>query len=250
MVPDVNSPISLSPTLVLKSVGPKLVPFFKTTIVYFVAWLPHDIPTVFAALIKCLPVLCLIAFVLMQGINLKKQHAYRRYILLGLILSCIGDALLVWHQTQFVSAMAAFGLAHLAYIRAFCIESQHNWPKSKSLPFTIFVGIALYLMYPGLKGVLIPGVGIYIVLINIMAWRAFVQVDILQNTWSWTSLCAFIGSIFFLISDFTIGLNKFCIEIPGARVIIMSTYYAAQCFITLSSANTDHIVQRLIRKDK
>ncbi len=144
--------------------------------------------------------------------------------------------------------MASFGLAHLAYIRAFCIEAQYRWPKS--LPFAIFFGIAMYLMYPGLKGILFPGVAIYILLINIMAWRAFAQVEILENIWSWTELCACIGATLFLVSDFAIGLNKFCFEVPGARVIIMVSYYAAQCFITLSAANTEHLVTNLRSKEK
>lgn len=243
-----NGQITLSPVLVLKSVGPKLVPFFKTVIVYFVAWLPKDNPSAFAALIKCLPVICLIGFVIMQGTSLKQHTTYQRYILLGLVLSGIGDALLIWHQTQFVSAMSAFGLAHLAYIRAFCMESQLRWPKS--LPFAFFFGIGLFLMYPGLKGILIPGVAIYIMLINIMAWRAFAHVELLDNVWSWTKLCACIGAVLFLISDFAIGLNKFCFEVPAASVIIMSTYYGAQCFISLSAANVEHLMTDLRNKKK
>lgn len=166
-----------------------------------------------------------------------------RYILLGLTLSVIGDALLIWHETQFVSAMVSFGMAHLAYIYAFAIESENCWLKS--FPFVAFTFAGIYLMYPGLNGILIPGVSIYIILVNTMAWRAFVHVDILENVWSWTKLCACIGALLFLISDFVIGLNKFCFEVPCSRAIIMINYYAAQCFIALSAANTDTFLQDL-----
>ena len=144
--------------------------------------------------------------------------------------------------------MAAFGLAHLAYIYAFALEAENC--LLKSFPFAILSFLGIYLMYPGLNGILVPGVTIYIVLINTMAWRAFAHVDILENIWSWTKLCACVGASLFLISDFVIGLNKFCFEIPGARAVIMVTYYAAQCFIALSAANTDHLVCDLRAKEK
>ena len=189
-------------------------------------------------------------------VSLKSKHTalcnslqfHHRYILGGLILSGIGDALLIWHETQFVSAMAAFGLAHLAYIVAFGLETQDCWYKP--LPFVAFTFIGIYILYPGLTGILVPGVIIYISLINVMVWKAFSQVDIMENVWSWTKLCACVGAVLFLISDFTIGLNKFCFTVPGSRVIVMVTYYAAQCFIALSAANTDDLVTDLRRKMK
>ena len=83
-----------------------------------------------------------------------------------------------------------------------------------------------------------------------MTWRAFAQVDILENLWSWTKLCACIGASFFLVSDFVIGLNKFVVNIPAARAIIMTTYYAAQLFIALSAAKTEDLVSSLNQKKR
>ena len=81
-----------------------------------------------------------------------------------------------------------------------------------------------------------------------MAWRAFAHVDIVKNAWTWTKLCACFGAFLFLISDFVIGLNKFSFEVPAARVIIMVTYYAAQCLIALSAVNTEQLVKELKMK--
>ncbi|KAF4518744.1 hypothetical protein B566_EDAN006147 [Ephemera danica] len=100
----------------LKSVGPKLVPFFKTTAIYFVLFL--QTPSLTATVVKCLPVLSLALFVLMHGISLGHQHAFSRRILAGLVLSCVGDACLVW-PGYFVHGMAAFGLAQICYCTAF-----------------------------------------------------------------------------------------------------------------------------------
>lgn len=55
----------------LKSVGPKLVPFFKSVSVYFV--LLADQPSLLTACIKCLPIISLIFFVLLHGMSLSKE---------------------------------------------------------------------------------------------------------------------------------------------------------------------------------
>jgi hypothetical protein len=54
----------------LKSVGPKLVPFFKTVAIYFVLFIPSDRPSLFSMFIKCLPIVSLIVFVLLHGMSL------------------------------------------------------------------------------------------------------------------------------------------------------------------------------------
>mgnify|MGYP001791738332 FL=1 len=80
--------------LQLKSVGPKLVPFLKTVAVFFVLFGETSSVTFFCCMIKCLPVLMLIHFVLLDGVNMTEAYAYTRKIFTGLIFSVIGDALL------------------------------------------------------------------------------------------------------------------------------------------------------------
>ena len=86
--------ISLYFLLQLKSVGPKLVPFLKTVAVFFVLFGETSSVTFFCCMIKCLPVLMLIHFVLLDGVNMTEAYAYTRKIFTGLIFSVIGDALL------------------------------------------------------------------------------------------------------------------------------------------------------------
>ena len=59
--------------LQFKSVGPKLVPFFKTLGMYFVIFIPADRPSWFGVLIKCLPVASLALFVVLHGISMGNQ---------------------------------------------------------------------------------------------------------------------------------------------------------------------------------
>ncbi|KAF0307455.1 Lysoplasmalogenase-like protein TMEM86A [Amphibalanus amphitrite] len=102
----------------IKSVGPKLVPFFKTAAVYFVLFIPEDRPSWLALVIKCLPILSLLIFVLLHGMSLGDEYAYARRIMLGLSCCMLGDALLVF-PGFFLEGMAAFAAGHLFYISAF-----------------------------------------------------------------------------------------------------------------------------------
>merc|ERR1712159_654532 len=103
----------------------------------------------------------------------------------------------------------------------------------------------MYKFYPGLNGILIPGVFIYVLILIAMGWRAVSSVDILENVWSWTSLCGCIGAAFFLVSDCLIGIDKFVCPVPLARVLIMSSYYAAQALLALSAVNKDNLMFKI-----
>lgn len=219
-----------TPTQVLKVVGPKLVPFFKTVAIYFVLYIPVDRPSLFAAVIKCLPIVSLIIFVLLHGMSLADEYAFSRRILSGLVLSCIGDALLVWPE-YFVHGMAAFGVAHVIYTYAFGFK-----------PFNAALGAILYtlcalvtaVLMPGLSGVLAIGIPVYNCLLVTTVWRAIARVQLFEELWTWTKLCSCAGGIMFAVSDAMIGIHHFYHPILYSQTLIMVTYYAAQLGIALS----------------
>lgn len=89
-------------------------------------------------------------------------------------------------------------------------------------------------LYPGLHGIMIYLVMLYIGLLATTVWRAVARVQFFGDLWTWTKLCAFAGSLLFIVSDFVIAVDKFRYPVPYAHPIIMVTYYAAQLGITLS----------------
>ncbi|XP_066999139.2 lysoplasmalogenase TMEM86A isoform X2 [Anabrus simplex] len=219
-----------SPTQVLKSVGPKLVPFFKTVAIYFVLFIPVERPSLFAMCIKCLPIISLIVFVLLHGMSLGDEYAFSRRILTGLLFSCLGDALLVWPH-YFIHGMSAFGVAQLMYTAAFGFK-----PLNAALGVVLYIlcATAVAVLMPGLSGILIPGVPLYSVLLITMAWRATARVQFFEDLWTWTKLCSCAGGILFAVSDALIGFHHFHQPIPHSQALIMVTYYAAQLGIALS----------------
>ncbi|UYV78902.1 TMEM86A [Cordylochernes scorpioides] len=137
----------------LKSVGPKLVPFFKTVAIYFVLALPRDKPSCLSGLIKCLPILWLCIFVLLHGMSLADKHTYSRRILLGLAWSALGDFLLIW-PWGFIWGMLAFAIAHVFYIWAFGMKPLNHAVGGVCLVATLLIN---YLLYPGYQGRLLAG---------------------------------------------------------------------------------------------
>ncbi|XP_013778930.1 lysoplasmalogenase-like protein TMEM86A [Limulus polyphemus] len=221
-----------SPKIVLKCVGPKLVPFFKTVAIYFVLAIPRENPSWFACLIKCLPVLSLCVFVLLHGISLGEKHAYSRRILAGMIFSCMGDALLIW-PCCFIWGMASFAVGHFMYIWGFGMRPFNPIAGLVCAAMTI---IGYYFLFPGLYGAYAWSVPLYILLLMIMVWRAVARVQLFEDLWTWTKLCSCGGGILFALSDGLIGIRMFHLSSshPFIQTAIMVTYYAAQLGIALS----------------
>ncbi|XP_077288030.1 lysoplasmalogenase TMEM86A [Arctopsyche grandis] len=226
-----------SPSRVLKSVGPKLVPFFKSVAVYFVLFIPVDKPSVWAMFVKCAPILSLMVFVLLHGMSLGDEYMFSRRILIGLIFSCLGDALLVWPH-YFLHGMGAFSVAQVFYIKAFGFESL------KPLLTVPLYGGALYvvsILLPHTSDVYTIGVPVYGVLLTTMVWRAIARVRFSRNQWTWTEICSCIGGMFFAISDGIIGFDRFLQTVPYSQLLIMTTYYMAQVGIALSVVDSSSV---------
>lgn len=231
----------------LKSVGPKLVPFFKTVAIYFVLYGDGAKPdSLIYCAIKCLPVISLIIFVLLHGMSLADYYAYSRKILVGLVFSCIGDAFLVWKSSgYFIHGLLMFALAQVMYTTAFGFR-----PFSPGIG-VILLGVALAIygyLLPGLQGVLVYLALLYILLIGMMGWRSIARVQFFNDLWTWTKLCSCFGSICFIISDTVIAIDRFLSPMTYSHQIIMVTYYAAQFGISLSVVDSQ--VDALLTKTK
>jgi hypothetical protein len=64
-----------------------------------------------------------------------------------------------------------------------------------------------------------------------MAWLSWERFKIIKDTFS---LLAAVGTLFFLVSDSALALNKFKKKFKSAELIILSTYYLSIWLIALS----------------
>lgn len=231
-----------SPKAVLKSVGPKLVPFFKTTCIYFVLFIPDTNPSPLAVIVKCLPIVSLIVFVLLHGMNLSDEYAYSRRILTGLIFACLGDAVLVYNE-YFLYGMILFGIAQVVYATAFGMRPFNPYAATV---ITILASVVQSQLWPVTEGIYAVAVPIYVVLIAFMAWRGIARVQLFDDLWTWTKLCSCGGAVLFCISDLLIAVDHFVCPVPYSQALIMATYYAAQVGIALSVVDSRAAVEELI----
>ncbi|XP_039490064.1 lysoplasmalogenase-like protein TMEM86A isoform X2 [Drosophila santomea] len=244
-----------------KSQGLKLVPFLVTLVLYFSLVRQDPQGELWTTVLKCLPIFALVFYVVAKGISPKKEYRRSVWILLGLVFSSGGDALL--NINLFPFGMISFGVAHLFYISAF------GWkPVKWIIGLVLYVAVSLckfcllaiihlayleylkplvvYYVHTKLDDILIIGVPIYCFLITTMLWRSLARAVDSRNFLA--VFCA-IGAILFVISDALIAVTMFVgVPLPCARLQIMITYYAAQFAIALSTADDGPALQRSIRK--
>ncbi|XP_076472135.1 lysoplasmalogenase TMEM86A-like [Babylonia areolata] len=232
------------PLNVLKSVGPKLVPFFKTVSIYFVLYGSSDSASLLSCIAKCLPIVSLIFFVLLHGMSLSEYYRYSRLILIGLIFSALGDAFLVWKESyfNFECGLLMFAVAQFNYARAFGFRPFNPYAGAV---FVVLWLVVYSLINPGLHGMMEFLGPLYLTLITTMGWRAVARVQFFDDLWTWTKLCGCVGALFFIVSDLLIALDKFVMEVPYSHPLVMTTYYAAQLGISLSVVDSQ--VDEVIR---
>ena len=151
---------------------------------------------------------------------------YKHAIITGLVFSLAGDVFLMLPADRFVAGLVAFLMAHLFYIAAFASEISALiwWPL---VPVVIY-GIVIYtILAPSLGKLKLPVLA-YIVVIMIMAWLAWERWG---QTGSSGALLASVGAVLFVISDTILALNRFRGAFKLARVLKLTTYFAAQWLI-------------------
>lgn len=161
------------------------------------------------------------------------QSAPGQWILAGLLLSALGDVLLIPRKGPFfLFGMAAFGLAHAAYAGAFLIGGVAYG--------TIFAGVALAAamlsgglllwLWPDLGSFRAP-VAAYGLIISVMAALGAGHFEASPGADSAGLAIAAAG---FAISDLSVARDKFRKTEFVNKLWGLPLYYAAQCLFAIS----------------
>ncbi|WP_070966485.1 lysoplasmalogenase [Vibrio sonorensis] len=174
---------------------------------------------------KPLPIWMLAAF-----LTVEYQSFYSNAIVLALLVSSLGDILLMSPKDRFLSGLSVFLLAHLIYTVTFWLQIDTN--LSLWLPFLLgCIGVIVYLLLlPSLDEVKLP-VAIYFVVILLMAWSA---IEFWRTSHSQAAVFAVMGALIFIISDLVLAIDRFRSSSRFSKQVIMTTYYTAQALFTLS----------------
>lgn len=179
-----------------------------------------------ALVAKPVPVLLLLAWVGLAG-----RSPLRAPLALGLALSAVGDVL-IQRPGGFLAGLGAFLLAHLAYATGFW-RARPQGLASRALPFLLFAGAMGYWIAPGTGGMEIP-VGVYILAISAMMWRASVLVGV-PGYPVIVGRLALGGALLFAASDSLIAIHRFIAPQPWANVPIMLLYWLGQAGIAAAA---------------
>lgn len=163
-------------------------------------------------------------------VSVNRKNSYNTLVSIGLVLSLIGDILLAKMVDQFLFGLVSFLAAHVVYIFAFLKKSK-KLALVESIPFYAYGAILFFFLQSHLGDMRIP-VLVYVIIITTMLWRSFVQ---RKN--SKLANLAFIGAMFFTISDTFIAIYRFYEPFIYDRELTILTYWIAQYLIYLSTTS-------------
>lgn len=161
---------------------------------------------------------------------------YKRAVLAGMVLSLIGDVLLMLPGDLFVPGLIAFLLAHLCYIVAFAPGSSM---KALVMAFVLLIAVAaanLTGLLPRIGDELKGAVLAYVVVLSSMAAFALARawtLPLAQATPRSVRFAA-VGALCFVLSDSLLAWDKFGGGIPLAAPSILGSYWIAQWCIARS----------------
>ena len=159
---------------------------------------------------------------------------YSFYIIVGLVLSFIGDVCLAWPgEKAFRAGLVAFLFGHIFYIFAFSgLIGLAAWILPTAILFWLFSLFVFLWLRPYLKAMLVPVV-IYILIITAMvtgAWAVFVGTSL-----SLGGRCFVLaGAFLFYFSDLCVARNQFVKPQFMNRLIGLPLYYLGQFFLAFS----------------
>ncbi len=144
-----------------------------------------------------------------------------RLILVGLVLSFIGDMALV-REDGFLVGLIAFALAHVAYTAAFVATGFNPWFAVPAAVATVFLFrvIRRWLNWKVPRWMERPVLS-YMVLISIMMVAA-------SGT---TNGRIFVGAGLFYLSDLAVARNRFIDDTFGNKLFGLPLYYAGQLIL-------------------
>ena len=158
------------------------------------------------------------------------QTTYGKALLAGLTLSFAGDAFLIGETQQaFLAGLAAFLLAHLAYVAAFVVNGINlRWLAGTSLPVIgIAAGIAMWLA-PYTPPELSLPVRLYIIVISGMVIAA------VGTRGKGGSVLILVGALLFFLSDLSVAALRLVQTDFPTYVWGLPLYYAGQVCLALS----------------
>jgi alkenylglycerophosphocholine hydrolase len=160
------------------------------------------------------------------------ETAFARWVSLGIALSVVGDVALLWSGNRaFIIGLAAFLLAHVAYVVAFVGVAV--WSPHVAVVAVVMLAattILLRAIWAGAAGMHVPVVLYGAVITSMVVSSSATLGGPLAG-----AIAAAIGAPLFYVSDSSLALNRFRRPIPHAALLTLGVYWLGQLGIALSA---------------
>jgi uncharacterized membrane protein YhhN len=156
------------------------------------------------------------------------SDAARGALVVGLVLSLVGDVLLMVPANLFVPGLGAFLAAHVAYVVALWLLGV--------TPGGLLVGlfiVTLGAILVGRRIVLGARAADAALAVPVTAYLAVISAMVVSAL-GVGSFFAVVGGLLFYVSDAVLGWTRFVTDFPRSRVVVMSTYHLAQVGLVLA----------------
>jgi uncharacterized membrane protein YhhN len=161
------------------------------------------------------------------------KSRYGRLLFAGLVMSWFGDAFLLGTTDQtFLFGLAAFLLAHVAYVIAFVARGVNiKWGLAAFIPIALSTIGAMIWLAPFVSAEMLIPVRIYALVISLMVVTAF---GVRGN--AGPTLIP-IGALLFYFSDLSVAAGQFIQPAFPQYVWGLPFYYTGQIMLALSTAS-------------
>ena len=168
-----------------------------------------------------------------------QKRSFMPGVLFAFFFSWLGDMFLMFsggyeNEIFFYAGVGGFFLAQILYIVVFLLNAENDIKglllrnPLLIIPLLGYGVFVFWLLYPKLEGIMLIIILIYALSLIGMSLAALNRRDRVSIL---SFRLVFIGSLFFLLSDSLLAINKFHTELPQGGFLIMLTYITAQYLI-------------------
>jgi|GEM_PF-743615 len=179
---------------------------------------------------KAWPVVAMARWVLSQAREQKRPEL--NAVAWALMLGALGDLLLEIGPAFFVLGAGSFLAGHLFYLQALHRQTvSMHWVRA--LPGLVLAGGVVGILVPEVGPRLAIALGVYALALALVIFRAAARVGSPKAYPFWARM-GLLGAAFFALSDAVLAIDRFHTEIPGARYVVIATYWTAQALLAAS----------------
>jgi uncharacterized membrane protein YhhN len=178
---------------------------------------------------KPLATLCVIAW---AALGRSDDGLVKRWIVIGLVFSLLGDIALLWPVQGFLAGLVAFLLGHLSYLVALTRRVKFLASPPAFGVWAIVAASVLASLWAGVPGDMRVPVLVYVTALSAMAAQAtsvWLARRSQPDAAKWRVVA--IGAALFVLSDAILATDKFVGGVPLPTLWNLSIYWLGQWFI-------------------